>query len=373
VFRCYQILHKARVPFYVHDEIISRIGYEIVANGYNPFDCTLKRKAFINELCSKFKTTPPTFIPVHLESHLNDDEHSQQRLLRDEVEVVCFDFLGQMKDLLSDSCLFGNLDNLVVNKGDNANRWLPYDNPNTNSTYEVLDGRWYKETVTKSITDSDKQFLIPIGLYIDESQTVTYQRYSFQPLIMFPLILNLKTRNKATSSRVLAQIPDLESKSSAMKDTSKGTQAKKGMAIRNFHKCMDVALDSFKKCQQAGDAKSQDTITGRYGGHNCPRMCRSCNVSMQESDNPYFICQNIAANQFFDDTTTYLSKSSSQQQKRVSYNVLHSNSQHAVINAFWDMDLGSNPYGIYGATPHDLMHLFLEGILKYSTKLFVNL
>ena len=399
VFRCYQILHKARVPFYVHDEIISRIGYEIVANGFNPFDCTLKRKAFINELSSKFKTTPPTFIPVHLESHLNDDEHSQQRLLRDEVEVVCFDFLGQIKDLLSDSSLFGDLDNLVVNKGVNADRWLPYDNPNTNSIYEVLDGRWYKETVSKSITDSNKQFLIPIGLYIDESQTVTYQRYSFQPLIMFPLILNLKSRNKATSSRVLALIPDLESKSSAMKDTSKGTQAKKGMAIRNFHKCMDVALDSFKKCQKAGgadcflrlgdeiqlrqcifplafvlgDAKSQDTISGRYGGHNCPRMCRSCNVSMQESDNPYFLCQKILVNQFSNDTMTYLSKSSSQQQRRVAYNVLHSNSQHAVINAFWDMDLGANPYGIYGATPHDLMHLFLEGILKYSTKLFVNL
>jgi hypothetical protein len=91
--------------------------------------------------------------------------------------------------------------------------------------------------------------MVPIGLYVDESQTVTYQRNSFQPLIMFPLILNVKTRSKPTSSRVLALLPDLESKSSAVKDTSKGTQNKKGMPIHNYHKCLELALASYKNTQ----------------------------------------------------------------------------------------------------------------------------
>ena len=58
---------------------------------------------------------------------------------------------------------------------------------------------------------------MPIGLYIDASETVVYQRYSFQPLIMFPLILTCKARNQPRCSRVIALIPDLEANSSAVK------------------------------------------------------------------------------------------------------------------------------------------------------------
>jgi hypothetical protein len=47
-----------------------------------------------------------------------------------------------------------------------------------------------------------------------------------------------------------------------------------------------------------GDAKSQDTITGRYGGHNCAQMCRACNVSFQEWDDPEHVCVWASANQF---------------------------------------------------------------------------
>jgi hypothetical protein len=127
IFRCYQILHKARVPLYVHDQIISTVGKEIVSNGFNPFQTTMKRKAFVKELCNQFKTAKPTFYPVHLESHLNDESHTNHRLLRDEVEVVCFDFKEQFTDLLADTELFGNLNNLVVNAED-ENRWMPYEN-----------------------------------------------------------------------------------------------------------------------------------------------------------------------------------------------------------------------------------------------------
>jgi hypothetical protein len=87
-------------------------------------------------------------------------------------------------------------------------------------------------------------------------------------------------------------IPNLDTKSSAVKQaTRQGGQEFKGTSIRNYHACMDVALQSLKACQKRGgyrtflqlgdevserllkvpvafilgDAKSQDHLAGRFG------------------------------------------------------------------------------------------------------------
>jgi Plavaka transposase len=398
IYKIYDILNQARVPFYLHDKLIETIGHEIVVNGFDPFDPDYKRKTFIKHLCNRFKTPEPQIYPLHLESHLNTEDHDQERLFRDTVEVVCFDFVEQLKDLLSDINLFGNLDNLVINNNPNNpdEKWLPYKN-NSGTVYETLDGKWYQDYVTKTNIDIHKNFVIPIGLYIDASETVTYQRYSFQPLIMFPLILNLQARSKLTSSRVIALIPDLEAKSSAVKAYSKMTQSKTGMAIRNYHSCMNVALKSLIKAQTKGvdcfvrlgndiryknclvpvafilgDAKSQDTLCGRYGGHKCPRMCRACDVNYENSDDTNIKCNYITPDYYNTEIGIFLDSNATRIAKKEAIKVLHKLSQHAVLNAFNDVDLGINPRGILGATPHDLMHLFLEGILKYSTRIFCD-
>jgi hypothetical protein len=246
IYRIYEILSNAQVPFYVHDKIIETIGYEIVAKDFDPFAPEFKRKTFIKQLFNNFTTPKPQVYTVHLESYENTENHDTPHLHRDSVEVVCFDFIEQLKDLLSDLELFGNTDNLVVNNNPNKpeEKWLPYVNKKT-IVYEVLDGKWYQEYAIPLIQDSEKEFIIPIGFYIDASETVTYQRYSFQPLLMFPLILNLKSRSKPTSSRIIALIPDLEAKSSAVKIASKMTR-------RKSDQCLEVALQSFKTAQMKG-------------------------------------------------------------------------------------------------------------------------
>jgi hypothetical protein len=54
------------------------------------------------------------------------------------------------------------------------------------------------------------------------------------------------------------------------------------------------------------------------------------------------------------------------------FSFLQKHSQHALLNAFHDIDFAGFPRGIFGCTPHDLMHIFLEGVLKYSTRIFIN-
>ena len=48
-------------------------------------------------------------------------------------------------------------------------------------------------------------------------------------------------------------------------------------------------------------------------------------------------------------------------------------STHVSKNAFHQVSFGEFPLtavGIYGNTPTDLMHAFLEGVLKYAIKIF---
>jgi hypothetical protein len=50
---------------------------------------------------------------VKLENHFNKGGSSQ---FRDIVEVITFDFMEQLEDLLKDKSLFGYINNLVVNR-----------------------------------------------------------------------------------------------------------------------------------------------------------------------------------------------------------------------------------------------------------------
>jgi hypothetical protein len=68
ILRIYSILDKARVLHYLQDKLLSTIGDEIVRNGFHPFVPELKRKAFLKEVCKRFKTAEPIVNVVALET-----------------------------------------------------------------------------------------------------------------------------------------------------------------------------------------------------------------------------------------------------------------------------------------------------------------
>jgi hypothetical protein len=398
LMRIYDVLTHARVPHYLQDRIVRVIGEEVHANEFNPLDPEMKRKAFVEAICKKFPTARPIVNYVALETPYNRDPDNYVRHLRDQVEVITFDFEEQMLDLLADNDIFGDLDNLVVNDG-KEEKWLPYENIN-NTRYEVFDGDFYQVHARMQITDPLTQFCFPWGFYMDRTESTIYQRYGVEPLMAFPLLANLSTRNRKSCSRVIALLPDLDAKSSAVKATNRGRQANKGMSLRNYHRCIEVALTSFKQAQQKGgvraflrlgsdvrervlkipvafllgDAKSQDAATGRYGGHNTNRMCRACKVTYQESNDPYHICEWVESKEFTELVDTILSNDPdiTPKQKKSATEALHKMSQHVVRSAFENLDFAGMPYGLFGCTPHDLMHAFLEGVLKYCIKVFID-
>jgi hypothetical protein len=268
-----------------------------------------------------------------------------------------------------------------------------------------------------------QDFVLPIIIYVDKTGTDANQRHSLEPVLFTLGIFKRKIRNQTRAWRILGFVPDMEQKSSAVKAAARSGDSK-GLSTRNYHKCLRVVLQSFVDAQQeshqvylrignwvkctqprlpiafiSGDAKSGDMLCGRFGGHNTKRMARACNVSMPECEDHLVQCEWVASSKFeeysalasekFDaekfkllhglqNTKVSLStaekeakKAMAEQRKKYS-KLLHSYSQHRHLSAFTGVDFGANLHGICGATPSDLMHAFLEGVLKYILGIIIH-
>ena len=226
--------------------------------------------------------------------------------------------MEQLVDLLSDESLFGDLKNLVVNRED---RWKPYCPPEgTNNLDEVFDGKYYIDTIRLLLTRTDgSQFLIPIMIYVDKTGTDAFQRNGLEPVVFTTPLLSRAARNNPRAWRILGFVPDLDAKSSAVKEKARGTAANIGLSCRNYHTCLAEILKSFKDAQGlakddnlnawlqlgdeaklcrlqiplafiVGDAKSGDMLCGRYGGYKCNRMSRQCDVPFNKCADPNHEC-----------------------------------------------------------------------------------
>jgi hypothetical protein len=335
-------------------------------------------------------------------------------------------FLAGMLDLLSDMQLFGDIDNLVVNT-DEDDSFKPFGGNKTGQLDEVLDGEWYQKTVEVYVEKEGKnmrRFVLPIIFYVDKTGTTQNQRHGVEPLVFTVGILKRELRNQPRAWRVLGYIPDLEQKSSAVKKASRTTLQGMGIGTRNYHNVLRVIMESYYTAQQRpsfnadlrigeyvgrvnlrvplafviGDAKSRDMLTGRYSAytgvaritaachtpqHKCADHTHQCEFATSELFEHYSA---LASDRGVDPMTTEQEndltpkerkeregKKKRAKKERTRYTkLLHEMSQHRHLSAFVGCDFGANTRGIIGATPTDLMHAFLEGVLKYALRIYVD-
>ena len=118
-------------------------------------------------------------------------------------------------------------------------------------------------------------------------------------------------------------------------------------------------------------------MCGRYLAYaNVPRICRACDVTPEECDDPNHRCRFISMSDVYqlclagmqlynpeeygigidlgDFTEKHIKEA-----KLEAHENLRLLSQHMHINAFHDVCLGSNTYGLLESLPHDMMHAFL--------------
>jgi hypothetical protein len=72
--------------------------------------------------------------------------------------------------MLSDTNLFGDLDNLVINVG-NEDKWLPYNNT-SGTMFEVLDGRWYQKYGKFTVKDPKRNFVYQLVYILTKQKLV---------------------------------------------------------------------------------------------------------------------------------------------------------------------------------------------------------
>jgi hypothetical protein len=220
-----------------------------------------------------------------------------------------------------------------------------------------------------------------------------------EPVLFTLGVFSRKLRNQTRAWRILGFIPDLQLTSSALKKSARSRLVGKGIGERNYHTCLGVVLHSYIKCQllakeENGGLKAWlhicdpvkavnlvvplcfvigDAKCG-FGGYNTKRMSRACHVSLEQCDDPNHQCR-WANSRYFEELcrkAAYLNSTIDStptreglRELKTIVKQLHSMSQHRHTSAFELIDFGSNTRGICGATPTDLMHAFLEGVLKY--------
>jgi hypothetical protein len=198
----------------------------------------------------------------------------------------------------------------------------------------------------------------------------------------------------------------------------------KGIPTRNYHACLKKILNHFsvyqgfnhpmygdvsicghrQRCRLyfpfayiIGDALSGDRMCGRYGGYTkVTRISRSCLASHHQADDHMHKCKFISSRNYMRPSMDFLSfyrvlspdninippeyidgngqpTVIDRQRFDVSRKYLRAHSQHPHISAFSDVWFGENELGVNGATPNDLMHLFLLGILLRVLEAYFSL
>lgn len=411
------LLDFANCPLYLLDEIV-KIVQRHAKEGLNFANTTIpSRKAFLRHMDHKFDCPKPTttLIPLEYKSYSPDDDGGIDKF----ASVLKYDFTEQMADLMADAHVFGDLRNF---KGtiDPSHPFSCKPHPAKEPYFidEVVDGEWYRQTYQQVLslhTGEVPFFICPVIFYIDKTGTDVNQRYPLEPLLFTTAVLNRSARNLGSSWRVLGYVPNLQQSSSATKTADRGSELGRGRATRSYHSCLREILESYISAQGyikpcfgyvrigsqiqfmrmyypfafcIGDAVSGDMLCGRYGGYQrVSRISRCCNASFLQADDPDLECIPVAAAQYHDPSVSYLremgvlpelspttaaNRNHRKQQLMAHRIFLHNSSQHAHVSAFYDVNFGSNQNGINGASPNDMMHLFLLGIIPKCMEVYLS-
>ena len=299
--------------------------------------------------------------------------------------VITYDIDAMIYDLLSDKNLTCSK-NMIFNSSNINNPFKI----NLNDCYNEFDqSEYYNETIKKYKSeqntngiDPSKLLVVPIVIYMDETNLDNYNNLSLHPVTMSLMIYNQKARNLERSWRTIGYIPNF---TAMVGNKSVSGEAK----LNDFHFILQHVLDGLKKLQSRpsgfqwvfefdeyenkkyemtlkfplafviGDGKGNDTICGKKQNRNtAKRLCRDCNVLLQKSDDP-----NVGCN--FHKMSTLEAMTEVE---------LADNSFYKIIcgNAFSGMDFGANPYGINGATPPDPCHQINKGIPERLPTIFMD-
>ena len=295
--------------------------------------------------------------------------------------------------------------------------------PSTDSRQDFVnwsfaqDGDWFQNIILEEDFNSEKDFVFGIQLNVDKTGASgdAFQRHSSEPLMFTLTLLTDQSKHKAHLWRPLGYLP--------LQDRKNGSS---GRNVRNYHRVLDMMLAGLVEAQRKPpvvrlrlgdeyrfvrarvflvncicDGLANEALVGRVQNRTagCPRLCRACHTATTDSSTPNNPCrfvsqyamerltvaalgpepiadpplgQNTSPFEWYMErkqgvtTATGMESANKllRQRQKVCERILKEVfSSHVVDNAFFKVDMGPNPAGIFGATPTDLMHAFEEGVV----------
>lgn len=296
-------------------------------------------------------------------------------------DVICFDFVPQLLSLLQNRSIM-TAENLVIDINEPLKPY--YELKGSNVLGEALSGSVYCDAYKRLITDPTRnQLFVPIIQWIDRTSVTGNDRFSLKPYMFTPAIFTEKFRRSIKAWGYHGFLPKKKS-SSAQKQT-----LGMGDSIRNYHKELDGALESFRKSSAQlrdvylpigpkgrikvdivtcvlfiiQDMQEGDMLCGRYGVHTSgiQRSHRSCDVNHENLKNSDAGCRYLIAS---DMDVIAQHETDDATRKRWS--------QHKLDNAFNHIVFADAERGIFGATPVETMHAFRKGVIEKVTKLVLE-
>jgi hypothetical protein len=222
--------------------------------------------------------------------------------------------------------------------------------------------------------------LCPLIGYIDATQIDKFSRFSVEPFIFTPAILNYKRRCKADVWRPFGYVQQLKSNIDSDEHLMSGPGK-----TRNFHAQLTAMLETLRKSQTGEDIRLQNVPICLFGEIKvvdliCPilfiaadtpaadKLCShfqsytgkiqrptvSCDIGNQYMNNPYHPCNFVE----WEPLNNIATNGTEAQRKSVS--------QHLCKNAFSDILIGHPRYKIFGSVPTDPLHSLRKGIIERS-------
>jgi hypothetical protein len=271
-----------------------------------------------------------------------------------------------------------------------------YGSNNSQIYGDINNCEWFAETKTRMCLD-DNDLLVPIILFIDETTVAHNGSCSIEPVSFTLGIFNRETRGNPDAWCVLGYIPSMESNRMYDIEVSKKGQTR----LKDYHAALNFIIQSLREAQQGppemlqwrfngrvyhlkipimfiiGDTKGHDKLVGRYTNYvNSNSLVRDCKCLRSNGDQLNQNCELITADEIRDMIKLERIESSKPANERDnSYAVsLKTLSFHKDIDNAWnEVDFGANPFGINGACPPCLLHVFKLRFPDNVADAFLNL
>ena len=339
---------------------------------FNPKTINYRNQIMQMEKYSNLKPIRPFNKPVLIPNSLDDPTDTSLH------QVVCCNFTSMLISLLQDKNING-IENLVVNEKDPFSKYVS----NNGKLGEINSGSWYEQAYKTMVKDPDKDFLLPIIFAMDKTTISSTARMSVYAVMFTTTLFDYKTRNKAQAWRPLGYIPIEKN----FHSSAQWTRMDKKLKSKRENLFFETVLHSFREAQQdgaldgvpltlgnktkavnlkvplafiIGDILGGDGICGRsaYYRADAKHICRMCDATPAAYISTDMDCCNMLVME--DIRQLCLNKDEDK---------LESMLQSVNYQAFYDIDYGGSPGGVFtAACPPEALHSLENGIVLHCLK-----